>query len=108
MKSSMEFNRNPHTTPTPERPGTGRDERPRWVDGLRRYQLDGLVGWFLDAGRPFAFLSAQLMYMATPFIGIGAERVGRLLESDEESEAFLRLLSLDQRAGSRRGGGQAR
>ncbi len=83
-----------------------RDRWARWVDALRKYQIDGLVGWFLDAGRPFAFLSAQLIYFASPFVGSGIERVGRMLESDDDSRAFARLLNAGQSVRSEmRGGG---
>ncbi len=102
----MEFTRSPDATPAHEGLGSGRDEWGRWAETLRRFQLDGLVGWILDAGRPFAFLSAQLMYLASPFVGSGAERVGRLLESDEESEAFLQLLGADKSLEDQPGGKQ--
>jgi hypothetical protein len=107
MKSSIEFTSSPYATPASEGLGSGRDQWPRWAEALRRYQLHDLVGWFLDAGRPLSFLSAQFLYMASPFVGIGAERVGRLLESDEESEAFARLLRADKPRERRAGGEQA-
>jgi len=97
----MEFTRSSHATPVPEGLESGREPWPRWVEVLRRYQLHGLVSWFLDAGRPLSFLSAQFLYMASPFVGIGAERVGRLLESAEESDAFGRLLSPDEPTGDK-------
>lgn len=96
MKSSLEFTRSSEATGATEALASSRDEWPRWVEVLRRYQLNGLVGWFLDAGRPLSFLSAQFLYMASPFVGAGAERWGRLLESGEEAEAFARLLSADE------------
>ncbi len=92
----MEFNPSPEGTTTLEGVGPGRDERSRWAQTLRRLQLNGLVGWFLDAGGPFTLLSAQLMYLASPLLGRGAERIGHLLESDEELQAFSRLLGMQK------------
>ncbi len=99
MKSSTVLSRSPRAKPTLGQVESDRDQWPMWVNTLRRYQLDSLVGWFLDVGRPFAFLSAQIMYFATPFVGRSAERVGRLLESDEDSRDFSRLLAGDPSAG---------
>ena len=92
----MEFIRSPVTTPAAEGQEPGRAQWRRWAGSLRRHQLHGLVGWLLDAGRPLSYISAQLLYMASPLVGIGAERVGKLLESDEDSSAFARLLSPDE------------
>jgi hypothetical protein len=63
-----------------------------WVETLRRYQLDGLVLWLLEVGRPLTLLSAQLIYMGRPFLGTGAEALARTLESDTEARAFAALL----------------
>jgi hypothetical protein len=108
MKSSIEFTRSPQRKPAPEGVEPGRGHWNRWAEALRRYQLDGLAGWFLDAGRPLSLLSAQLLYMASPLVGTGAERVGRLLESDEESSAFARLLSMEEPGEDTARGRQAR
>lgn len=70
-----------------------REDWLRWVDTLRRYQADGFVSWLLDAGRPLAILSAQLLYLGRPFLGETAQAVGRMLESDEEANAFATLLN---------------
>lgn len=96
MKSRSAPSSNPRPTPTigPQEPG--REQWLLWVHALRSRRLDGLVGWFLDAGRPLAFISAQIMYMATPFVGEQAERVGRLLESDDDSSAFSYLLRAEE------------
>jgi hypothetical protein len=63
-----------------------------WVERLRRYQLDGLAGWLLDAGRPLVVLSAQVLYMGRPFLGESADALARMLESDDEARAFASLL----------------
>jgi len=75
---------NGHTSP--------RDHWPHWADTLRRYQLDGFVGWMLDAGRPLAMLSAQALYFGRPFLGEGADALARTLESDDNLRAFVSFL----------------
>ena len=107
VKFSMQNSRDGHATPAPEGVRGGRDQWPRWIDALRKYQLDGLLVWFMDVGRPFAFLSAQLMYMTSPFLGTGLEQVGKMLESDEESRAFASLLADRTDIDARAGGGSA-
>lgn len=107
VKFSMENSRDGHATPAPEGVKGGRDQWPRWIDALRKYQLDGLLVWFMDVGRPFAFLSAQLMYMTSPFLGTGLEQVGKMLESDEESQAFAQLLAGRAETETRARGGPA-
>ncbi len=73
-----------------------RDHWFEWVETLRRYRLDGLASWLLEAGRPLAFLSAQLMYMGRPFLGTGAEALARTLESEAETRAFAALLDRER------------
>jgi hypothetical protein len=63
-----------------------------WADKLRRHQLDGLVSWMLEAGRPLVILSAQMLYMGKPFLGDTAEALARTLESDDEARAFAAFL----------------
>ncbi len=100
MKSSTVLPRNARTQAALGPVDFDRKDWQAWVRTLRRYQLDSLVGWLIDAGRPFAFLSAQIMYMATPFVGGAAARVGQLLESDEDSRDFARLLASDSSVGA--------
>ena len=69
-----------------------RDYWLQWVGTLRRYQLDGLVAWLLEAGRPLVILSAQLLYMGRPFLGESADALARTLESDDEARAFAAFL----------------
>ena len=64
----------------------------QWAQTLRRYQLDGFVSWLLDAGRPFALLTAQVLYVARPFFGEGAQTFAHTLESDDEARAFADFL----------------
>lgn len=68
-------------------------DRTQWAQSLRRLNLDGLVAWVLDAGAPLTMLGAQLLYITQPFLGgkhTGA--IARMLESDEETQEFSRLL----------------
>jgi hypothetical protein len=78
-----------------------------WGEQVRRRNLSGLVAWLLDAARPVAFISAQLLYMGSPFIGVGAQRIAGLLESDEAADAFADYLRADHAAGSPRPRGRS-
>lgn len=69
-----------------------REHWSRWAETLRRYQLDGLASWLLDAGRPLALLSAQLLYAGRPFLGENADALARTLESDDDLRAFASFL----------------
>ena len=69
-----------------------REDWLRWAETLRRYQADGLVSWLLEAGRPLAILTAQLLYAGRPFLGDSAQALARTLESDEDARAFAALL----------------
>ena len=71
---------------------TSRAHWSQWAETLRRYQLDGLASWMLDAGRPLVLLSAQLLYMGKPFLGEHADALARTLESDDETRAFAAFL----------------
>ena len=69
-----------------------RDYWPRWAETLRRYQMDGLAAWLLDAGQPLALLSAQALYFGRPFLGAGADALAHTLESQAEAGAFASFL----------------
>jgi hypothetical protein len=77
-----------------------------WGEILRRNNMSAIVAWLLDAGRPVAFISSQLLYMGRPFLGADAERVARILESDEAADAFADNLRSTPRPDSSRGGGR--
>ena len=70
-----------------------REDWLRWVDALRRYQIDGFVSWLLEGGRPLAIFSAQILYCGRPFFGDTAQALAHMLESDEEARAFAALLN---------------
>jgi len=64
-----------------------------WAETLRRYKMDGLVSWFLDAGSPFAILGAQMLHASQPFLG-GKQinTIAHLLEDENEVQAFADYL----------------
>ncbi len=43
-------------------------------------------------GRPVALLTAQVLYVARPFFGEGAQTFAHTLESDDEARAFADFL----------------
>ncbi|NWG35257.1 MAG: hypothetical protein HXY42_12505 [Chloroflexi bacterium] len=61
----------------------------RWADTLRRFKMDGLASWFLEAGSPLAVLGAQIVYISQPFVGgQQMEALARMLEDEQETRAF--------------------
>lgn len=72
----------------------------QWAETLRRYQLEGFIAWLLDAGRPLALLSAQMLYMGRPFLGEGLGALAHMLESDDETRAFASFLDHEERTTS--------
>ncbi len=72
-----------------------REYWPQWAEVLRDYQLDGIASWLLDAGRPLALLSAQLLYFGGPFLGQRANSLAHMLESEDETRAFALFLGGD-------------
>jgi hypothetical protein len=64
-----------------------------WAESLRRFKLDGLASWLLEAGAPLTILGAQAIYLSQPFLG-GKEwnSFALMLEHDEEVQAFARYL----------------
>ena len=64
-----------------------------WADSLRRFKLDGLVSWFLEAGSPLSALGAQMLYVSQPFLGGNQINViAHMLEDEQEAQAFVRYL----------------
>ena len=64
-----------------------------WAESLRRFKLDGLASWLLEAGAPLTILGAQAIYLSQPFLG-GKEwnSFAHMLEQDEEVQAFALYL----------------
>lgn len=86
MKSGLDINTSSGSI------STSRTHWLQWAEILRRYQLDGLASWLLDAGRPLVLLSAQLLYMGRPFFGENVDALAHTLESDDETRAFAAFL----------------
>ena len=64
-----------------------------WADSLRRFKLDGLVSWFLEAGSPLSALGAQMLYVSQPFLGGNQINViAHMLEDEQEAQAFVHYL----------------
>jgi hypothetical protein len=70
-----------------------RPEWAHWAETLRRFKLDGLASWLLEAGAPLTALAAQGLYLSQPFLG-GKEwhSFAHMLEEDDEVQAFARYL----------------
>jgi hypothetical protein len=70
-----------------------RPEWSHWAETLRRFKLDGLAAWLFEAGAPLTILGAQALYISQPFVGGKEFRAfARMLEEDEETQAFARYL----------------
>ena len=70
-----------------------RADWPRWAESLRRFKLDGLASWLLEAGAPLTVLGAQALYVGQPFIG--GEKINafaHMLEEESETQAFVNYL----------------
>jgi hypothetical protein len=64
-----------------------------WADTLRRWKLDGLASWLLEAGAPLTVLGAQALYISQPFVGgKSLNSFARMLEQEEDAQAFARYL----------------
>jgi hypothetical protein len=70
-----------------------RAEWSHWAESLRRFKLDGLASWLLEAGTPLTLLGAQTLYLSQPFIG-GKQwnSFAHMLEEEEEVQAFAHYL----------------
>jgi len=65
----------------------------QWADSLRRYKLDGLVAWVLEAGAPLTVVGAQMIHLTQPFLGGNQSKaIARMLEEEEETRQFSQLL----------------
>ena len=65
----------------------------QWAESLRRFKLDGLASWLLEAGSPLALLGAQTLYISQPFLGgEKLESIAHMLEEEEETQAFAHYL----------------
>ena len=66
---------------------------PAWAERLQHWKLTAFAAWLLEAGGPFALLSAQALYFASPFLrGEQIEFLANMLEEDDEVLAFASYL----------------
>jgi len=64
-----------------------------WAESLRRFKLDGLASWLLEAGAPLTLLGAQVLVFSQPFLARGKINVlAQMLEEETETQAFVRYL----------------
>ena len=64
-----------------------------WTESLRRFKLDGLASWLLEAGAPLTLLGAQALVVSQPFLPEGKiNALAQMLEEDDETQAFVRYL----------------
>jgi hypothetical protein len=70
-----------------------REKWHNWSETLRRYKLDGLALWLLEAGAPLNILGAQVLYASQPFLGgKQVETIAQMLENQDETKAFTHFL----------------
>lgn len=70
---------------------------PSWVVTLRRYRLENIVAWLLEASGPWTIIGAQLIYIGEPLLHPfvktdQVEALANLLEDRDEGRAFLKYL----------------
>ena len=70
---------------------------PGWVGFLRRYRVEHLAAWALEAAGPLTVFGAQALYLGSPllrpaFSNGQVEALANLLEDRNELEAFTALL----------------
>ena len=64
-----------------------------WAESLRRFKLDGLASWLLEAGAPLTLLGAQALFVSQPFVaGEKIAAFAHMLEEETEAQAFARYL----------------
>jgi len=65
----------------------------KWADTLRRFKLDGLASWFLEAGSPLSAVGAQMLYVSQPLLGgMQIGNIAHMLEDEQETQAFVHYL----------------
>jgi len=70
-----------------------RSEWSEWAESLRRFKLDVVAAWLLEAGGPLTVLGAQAVYLGQPFLGgKKLDSLAHMLEEEEETQAFARYL----------------
>jgi len=68
----------------------------KWAETLTRLKLKSLAAWVLEAGEPWLFIGAQMLYVGQPFLGgKNVNDLAHLLEDKEEARAFAAFLRKD-------------
>ncbi len=68
----------------------------KWAKTLSRLKIKSLAAWVLEAGEPWLFIGAQMLYVGQPFLGgKRAEELARFLENENETRAFAAFLRKD-------------
>ncbi|MBM3150848.1 MAG: hypothetical protein FJZ96_01365 [Chloroflexi bacterium] len=70
---------------------------PAWAKFLRRYGLENLAAWLLEAGGPLNVLGAQALFLGSPLLqpllnGDKIDALANLLEDHDEGQAFIEYL----------------
>jgi len=67
-----------------------------WAQALQRWNLEGLIGFFLRAVGPLGLILAQAVYIGQPIFSTGTgeswQAAARLLEDRSARDDFLELL----------------
>lgn len=74
-----------------------RSSWPGWAESLRRYRMDDLAAWLLEAVGPLTVIGAQALYAGGPLLSpvlpdTQCDALARLLEDRDETHAFIRFL----------------
>jgi hypothetical protein len=70
---------------------------PGWAESLRRYGVENLAAWMLEAAGPLTILGAQAVYLGSPLLrpiltNTQCEALAGLLEDRGEALAFAAFL----------------
>jgi hypothetical protein len=69
----------------------------QWADSLKKWGMQGLAAWALEAGAPLGLLGAQLIYIGQPLLSPflpfeQTNALAGLLEDRTEARAFINFL----------------
>jgi hypothetical protein len=68
----------------------------KWAKTLTRLKMKNLALWVLEAGEPWLFIGAQMLYVGQPFLGgKQVHDLASFLENQEETRAFAAFLRKD-------------
>ncbi len=77
---------------------TPRADWSRWAGLLRRWGVQDLAAWALDAAGPLTILGAQVLYLVQPFVRKDAalRALAQMLEDDHDVRAFVAYLQQER------------